>query len=212
MFLMKKKVAILLVVLGIILLGIFGLRSLKSKSETVSPAGPLSQETSPTSAPLESKTLTWKDQAGFIFNYPEGIKINDHPEDNTNYSHLDLTAAEKNGGILIMASDTGYKSAAEWGTKDRRNSQIGGGGTAINLGGKPGRKISFPDDKTTIVGTVDEGILFTIKLTPEESGYWEKTFDQIVSSFEFWQPTPAESSAPASDGGGDVIEEEEIIE
>lgn len=209
---MQKKVLIILIVAVII--GVVGgflwLRSRRTPPEVISPARQTS-EMNP--AQTEAKLLTWNDQAGFAFQYPSGMKINKHDEDKENYAHLDLYLDGKDGVVKILASDTKYKTAEEWATKEKRNSQISGGGEEFTLSGKPARKIFFPDTQTTIIGTVDEEILFTIELVPDKEGFWQKTFDQIVSSFKFVAPTVAPVSAKNGESvGSDIIEEEEIIE
>lgn len=208
---MQKKVVIAIALIGTIILGgglwWFGRSS--GKTNLISPGVPTTSN-EPTKAP-SLKILKWEDPAGFIFEYPEGIKINNHPEGKVDYANLELTASNVEGKITVFASDSKYKTVEEWATKDKV-SQLTGGGTEISLGGKKARKVVFSDTQRTMVGAIDDEILFTIDFTPESTGYWQKAFDQIVSSFKFWQPTPAESSAPASGGGGEIIEEEEIIE
>jgi len=219
---MQKKVLIILAV--VVVVGVIGgllwFRSRQTAPEVLSPAEETSEIT-PTQT--GAKLLTWNDPAGFSFQYPAeaesdsaegGIKVNKHPEDNTNYANLDFYIEGKEGGILIMASDTKYASADDWATKDKKNS-LAGGGTKTTLGGKVARKISFPSGEPlqTIVGTVNDEILFTVGLKSGSESFWQNTFDQIVSTFTFVYPT----SAPASkESGGssdsDVIEEEEIIE
>lgn len=169
----------------------------------------------PTSTPAE-QTLTWKDPAGFAFKYPNSIKINNHPEDNVNYAHLDLTSVGKQGGVLVLAEDSKYKTLDLWFKTDVRVK--GGASLETTLGGKTAKKVSVSTGGKVIVGVIDDGLLFTVELNPDTEGYYKKVFDQIVSSFEF-TPLPTEkpsSSAPVSSGSdnssSDVVEEEEIIE
>lgn len=208
---MQKKVVIAIAAVVTIILGggLWWISRSSEKANLISPGVPTASN-EPSKAP-SLKILKWEDPAGFIFEYHEGIEINNHPEDKVNYANLELTANNIEGKIVIMASDSKYKTVEEWATKDKM-SQLTGGGTEITLGGKKARKLIFSDTQRTMVGVIDDGILFTVDFTPESTGYWQKTFGQIVSSFKFWQPTPAESSAPASGGGGEIIEEEEIIE
>ena len=211
---MQKKVLIIILA-AVVVIGVVGgslwFRSRQITPEVLSPAKEPIFEITPTQT--EAKLLTWNDPAGFTFQYPSKVMVNKHSEDNTNYAHLDFYIEGKEGAVKILASDTKYKTTEEWATKDKRNSQIGRGGTAIFLSGKPARKITFADDQTTTVGVVDEGILFTIELVPDKEGFWQKTFAQIVSSFTFVYPTAAPSSQESGGGSdSDVIEEEEIIE
>lgn len=206
----SKKVLIILAVIVVISV-IGGLLWFRSK-KTATVAVPSVEETSgitPTRA--QTNLLTWNDPAGFTFQYQPGIKINKHEEDNENYSHLDLFLDSKEGSVKILASDTKYKTIEEWATKDKRNSQAGVQRTEATLSGKPAMKIT--DAQGMIIGTIDEGILFTIELTPDKEGFWQKVFDQTVSSFTLVYPTAAPSSQGSSAGSSsNVVEEEEVIE
>lgn len=173
--------------------------------------------TLPTSTPAE-QTLTWNDPAGFAFKYSSSIKINNHPEDNVNYAHLDLTANGKQGGVLILAEDSKYKTLDLWFKTDSRVK--GGASLDLTLGGKTAKKVSVSSGGKVIIGVIDDGLLFTVELNPGAEGYYKKIFDQIVSSFEF-TPLPTEKSSSSTSGSGssgggenssDVVEEEEIIE
>lgn len=202
---MQKKVVIIIAVIGTIVLGgglwWFGRSS--EKANLISPKVPPT-DNEPSKAP-SLKTLKWEDPAGFIFEYPEGVKINNHPEDKVNYANLEMTYPGKEGKIFVLAQDTALKRISDWEKTQTQSS-------AVTLGGKEAKKISV-NAGITIIGTIDDGILFTIKEVQEtDPTFWQKAFDQIISSFKFWQPTPAESSTPASGGGGEIIEEEEIIE
>lgn len=86
----------------------------------------------------EMEMLTWKDEAGFVFNYPANLKIKQNTEDNESYSNLEITAEGKEGKITILAKDTKLKSIDEW-NKEK----------AVNK-----------------IGRIDQGILFTIEADP----------------------------------------------
>ena len=196
---MKSKALLVVVPVAVILVGagVYFFVSRKSNGEITSP---LIQNQEAASAPAP-KLLTWNDQAGFSFQYPEGLKINKHPEDNTNYANLDFYIDGKDGAVKVLAADTKYKSAVEWASR----------GMEVSLSGKPARKIVSPDTNEITIGLVDEGILFTIKLIPGKESYWQNVFAQIVSSFKLVYPT----KAPVSNSGGasgEIIEEEEVIE
>jgi len=195
---MRKKVVVILLVLGValVLAGIGAWFFLaREPADMISPTEPT------TTTPSIPQILTWKDPAGFIFEYPSGLKIDNHPEDEINYANLEITSPGKTGKIKIMASDTKLKKISEWEKGQKEFSMT-------SLAGKEAKKIILGTDKTTI-GTIDSDILFTVETEPEtDSSFWQKIFDQIVLSFEFFYPTPASGSP----GGGDIIEEEEIIE
>lgn len=198
-----QALLIILATVGIIILagGIWWFA--RSKKEVSSPVIPGSPETFPTT--VKSKLLTWNDPAGFTFQYSSELSINNHPEDQVNYANLEITASGKTGSILIMASDTKLKKIVDWEKTQTKSS-------AATLGGKEAKEISLSTGETAI-GSIDSAILFTIKMTPgNDSVFWQKNYDKIISSFGFWYPTPAQSSSGGGGGSSDIIEEEEIIE
>jgi len=202
---MKSKVLFIGILVGIVLIAGLGYFFLVRKSDNTT-ASPVSQELTATTVP--EKFLTWNDQAGFTFQYPEGLQIDKHEEDKENYAHLDFSNSGNPGGILIMASDTKYKNVDEWVKADKTLS----GGLVVDttLGGKPAKKISFADSGKIIIGAIDMQILFTFQMT-DTGTYWKPVFDKIISSYEFVYPTSV-PSAGGSSSGGEIIEEEEIIE
>lgn len=206
---MKSKVFLIAIPIGLILAGgalYFFLNN--KKEETVSPAVPTS--TTITQTTQTPKNLLWEDQAGFSFEYPEGLVINKHPEDKENYANIDFTDSAKTGNIKIIAADTKLKTIKDW-AKQKEGTT--GNSVDSTLGGKIAANITFSDSNKVIVGAIDQAILFTIELTPDSAGYFKKVYDQILTSFEFVYPTQAPVSGGNSSGSsGDIIEEEEILE
>jgi len=208
---MKSKVLLIVVFVCLLLAGggIYLFTSRSKTKETVSPASQEQILPKPTASP---KLLTWNDPAGFTFQYDLGLEIDNHPEDEINYANLEITEPGQEGKILIMASDTKYKTVAEWAAK----------AVDTTLGGKPAKKVKFADSIKVVVGAIDDKILFTIEMGPttmttevKSEEYlltWQKRFDQIVSSFEFVYPTSVPSAGGNTSAGGEIIEEEEIIE
>lgn len=209
---MQKKVVIFLAI-GVILVlggGLWWLGRQKTTTEVQTPAPVQGGETIPVAG--KEKVLVWNDPAGFSFEYPNGVSIDNHPEDKVNYANLDLTVKGIDGKILVLVSDTNEKTIDNWVKKDKR-SQLTGGSVPITLGGKPARKLTFADDGTILIAAIDEEVLFTLELSANKAEIVEKIFNQIISSFKFVYPTsvPAQSTG-GNQTSGDVIEEEEIVE
>lgn len=61
--------------------------------------------------PTSVSLLTWTDEAGFSFQYPEGTTIDKHPEDNVNYANLTLTFPDKTTAQIIMSDKTAANTA-----------------------------------------------------------------------------------------------------
>lgn len=163
----------------------------------------------------ETKLAVWEDPAGFKFSYPQEIKIDPHEEDMENYAHLELISSNHPGKILIWMKDTNYKTLDEWVEDYGGDAQI----FDSDLDGHPAKKAAWinPKKLSTVAFDVDVLVLAEVIL---EDKWWEETYDQILSSFEFI-PLPGESEAtqvapgPWEGTGGEsgIIDEgEEIIE
>jgi hypothetical protein len=144
---------------------------------------------SPTPTPV--KLLTWTDEAGFSFQYPDGTSIDKHPEDTKNYANLTLTLPNKDSVSVIM-SDNSFKDLD---AAVGQNSALD-----TTLGGTPAKKF-FKDGQETVV-CIDNGVLVTIT---------GKDVTQIVNTWVFVYPTQAatvNSQTTGNSDGGDVLEEE----
>jgi len=140
----------------------------------------------PTSTPVV-KLLTWSDPAGFTFEYPEGVIIDNHPQDSKNYANLTLTFPNNSQVDIIMADKAP--------TSLLKNKNI----IDTTLGGKTAQKY-IENGKTTLY-CEDNDVSVTI------SGVDIST---VVDTWVFVYPTPSVGKAvvPAvSDDSGDVLEE-----
>ena len=163
----------------------------------------------------EVKLLVWEDPAGFKFNYPQEVEINNHPEDEENYAHLELTATASPGSILIWVKDTKYQNIEDWAKDQGSEVQI----FDSDLGGNPAKKVAFLNPQKLTTATIDVDALVLVELLSQDS-WWTETYNQILSSFEFIPLSGEEISTPAKVSGssgqtneGGVIDEgEEIIE
>ncbi|OGG11903.1 hypothetical protein A2Z00_00930 [Candidatus Gottesmanbacteria bacterium RBG_13_45_10] len=212
---MKKKVIIGVIIAGIVVVGVIGIYVLRSR-DTQSQIPTVETITSPTVVPAELET--WIDPAGFSFQYPKDLSVNNHEEDQDNYAHVELTSKEHPGNIIVWAKDplagTKVVDAASWVTSEK--SLRGATIFDTTLGGVPAKKILVAQpSKMLIVGSVSDGIVFTVEGTLEDSDYWTKVHDGIVNSFVFI-PANSGSSAGSSEpqGGEDTsgVDEEEVLE
>ena len=120
-------------VAGVLVAGA-GVWLMMSKGEQ-KPPEVVKQKTEETAAVTEVNLKQWKDEAGFIFDYPENLKIKQNTEDNESYANLEITAEDKVGKIKVLAQDTKLKSIDEWNKEKAENKK----------------------------GRIDQGILFTIE-------------------------------------------------
>jgi hypothetical protein len=205
---MKKIWVIIFVIIGISLLGggVYAWK-LKRLDKVISPRAD-GAITIP--IPILQKLLTWDDPAGFTFQYPEGIEINKHDEDQIHYAHVELTEKNNKGSIIVWAKDTVAADSASWVKKEKNLA----GGTIFDttVGGMSGKKILIASpEKKIISGVVDEGIVFYIEGNVDGSEYWTKAYDTIATSFTF----SSKKQADTISGGGEdtsAVDEEEVIE
>jgi hypothetical protein len=134
---MKNKMLAVAILGGLLVaVGIFFIfKSGTTKVENEKKETSQTEEATPTKG---AEMLTWKDEAGFLFNYPADLKIKQNTEDNESYSNLEITKEGKEGKITILAKDTKLKSIDEWNKEKAANK----------------------------IGRIDQGILFTIEADP----------------------------------------------
>ena len=170
----------------------------------------LTEYPSPTPSPIALQT--YESEAGFSFDYPKTVEINEDKKDTTSYANLLVTSPEFPGSISFQATDTKLKSAEAWFTQNK-----------IDTG--DAEEIPFGDIEATQVTTsggivtasYDQGALFTIHVNwKDQEVFWQKVYSTLVSTFQFTTPEEDTAPAPASSGGstGDdiIFEGEEIIE
>lgn len=143
-------------------------------------------EKAPTPTPVT--LLTWTDEAGFSFQYPEGTQIDKHPEDTQNYANLTLTLPSKEILNIKMADNT-FKNLDAW---VGQNSALD-----TTVEGRPAKKIIVGDLET--VAVIDNEVLVTI------SG---KDTSGVVSSWTFIYPTPTASKNTGAPTDENVLVEE----
>jgi len=211
----KKKVLIGALV-AVLVFGIIAVPLFLKKRGMVSPIG---QEGKEGQEGLEGELLLWDDQAGFTFQYPEGLYLDDHPEDMENYAHLEISSTkETDGKILIFVSDSETKMIDDW--VEKSEEARGAGVLDTTLAEVTAKKLLFEDPKKIVTAAIDpyQG-LFLLELYPGKGGYWQKVYDQILKSFVFKPLTEEEQEILERTGGetstGDenvIYEEEEVIE
>lgn len=200
-----KSIAIITLIILLICTSIFVITK-STKPTKPTETNPPVTESIPTNVPV--KFLTWTDPSGFVFHYPENVKINNHPEDNTNYANLTLTDSNyPEESIDIIMQDDTYKTLDKWIASDKNLRE----GNIIDtiIGGKQAKKILTKTQ--TIIGVIDTNVLVTIKRSATLSRSLETSWLKITDTFEFFYPSPTTSaSKPVIDtsSSDDVLEEE----
>lgn len=146
---------------------------------------------------------TWKDQAGFAFQYPKDLSVNPHEEDKESYAHVELIHKDRPGRVIVWMKDLPAPDLGAWIKKEKRFT--GASILDTTLGGKPAKKILIADPvKMIVVGTIDADVLVTVEGELTDSDYWSRVHQGIFDSFAFT------SSGATSDSGASVDEEETI--
>lgn len=152
--------------------------------------------------------ITYKDTAGFSFNYPENLTVRDvSGDEQTVYSSLELSSLQDEEKMIIKVSDTTFASVDAW---LKSKEATGAGSTReITLSGMPGSQIQFTNPRRLVTIAIDEGIMYFIESPLDEAGLWSKIHNDIISSFTIDQ---TQTSSPQVGGEEVIYEEEEVIE
>lgn len=207
---MVNKKLFLVVPVLLIVAGIGAYLLLRPKEKIVSPISSL-PSTSPISQ-VQVKTKVWEDPAGFRFEYPENLTVNNHPENKNDYAQVELSAAGQSGGLTVWMKDLPRGGVEGWasGYKD---------GQVIDsqLGGRGAKKVVKTDSGKMMIAAEDNEVIVIIDMTPGDDSYWGDVFKKVSDSFEFVSVSEGPASAQAqetvsqtSDSG--VVEEEEVVE
>jgi hypothetical protein len=167
-----------------------------------------------TPAPKE-ELLLWDDPAGFTFQYPKGLTVNKHDEDQENYAHVELTSTQHQGNIIVWAKDTTAVAISQWlkNEKTLKDQSF----VDTTLGGNDAVKVLVKEPKKKqITATLDEDVVVIVETELDDEGFWQKVNDTVVGSFTFSvnqlgtigdQSTVSSDEAPPSEA-----DEEESVE
>lgn len=187
----------------------FYLWKTKQKSPLVFPTN-----TQLSTSGVSTKSLTWTDPAGFTFQYPDGLTVDKHEEDQDNYAHVEFTAKDQRGNTIVWAKDLprGVSDLASWIKSDKRFAEASVFDTI--LGGQPAKKILLDTpQRELIVGTVFDDVLWSVEATLDEAGFWSEVHQMIVDGFIF---TPVQQDVSAGSEtlitGEEPVDEEEVLE
>ena len=164
--------------------------------------------------PPTPELLTWKDPAGFTFQYPKDISVDNHEEDEENYAHVELIHKDHPGKLIVWVKDTTAADATAWVKTEKRFK--GANVMDTTLAGAPGKKVLLTDPEQLLVaGTVFDELLFMIETTPTDAAYWGSTHETVIGSFAFI-PIPGEEQTTGGGAGEasyeEAVDEEEVIQ
>lgn len=203
------------ILVGLIIGGMVGggyLWWVKSRSVTSNAGKEFVVSSAPTPAPL----LTWNDTNGFTFQYPEGLSVNKHDEDRENYAHIELTHPGHPGSLIVWGKDPakGVSDVASWVKNENRF--IGASMLDTELGRQEAKKVIVDGvTRMLVVGTVYDGIVWSVEAKLEDVEFWTGVHTAIVNAFTFTsvkESGPAATSDPAPVVDDGTVDEEEVVE
>ncbi len=205
---MQKRV--LFVVLGISAAALLTGGVLVASKKIISVPN-LSLQTAPSSNPTPAppKLLTWDDPAGFTFQYPEGLTVNKHDEDNESYAHVEFTSQSHPGSLIVWAKDTNSADVTAWVRTEK--SFVGAPILDTTLGSKPAKKMTLASGRL-ITGTIFEELLFSIDTTLADKTYWSGIHEQVANSFTFKPQAPPAGGSDAGAAADSAVDEEETVQ
>lgn len=178
---------LLLAIGGIVILNPFKQKNLLSTSSTLNLVQQQEGQITP------SKTLkTYIDPSGFSFNYPDNLSLlNNELKDESSYAELQLTASGASGSLVLKIADTKLTSLDEW-VKLKNSSNEPP--QEVKLGKLKALQIKSNDK--VLVGSLDQGILFTIEIPQgKDADFWMKILNIVMTDFAFAPQTAGDSGA-----------------
>lgn len=172
---------------------------------------------SPTPTPVS--LLTWNDQNGFSFQYPEGLTVNKHDEDKENYAHIEFTHPNHPGKLIVWGKDpvNGVADTGSWVKRDTRF--VGANILDTEMGGLPAKKVMVTGNpQILVVGAVYDNIVWSVEATLEEPEYWTTIFTSITNSFTFVTVKSDVTASGSTSSDATVtsedapVDEEEVVE
>jgi len=159
---------------------------------------------------------TWEDAAGFAFEHPKELEIDEHLEDEVNYAYLELKSNEKNGKIVITVNDTEYSNINDWLEQDELVKD--GNVLETEIASISARRIKLGDNQE-IAAFIDwDQVIYLINSQNEGEEYWRQIYIRILSSFKLI-PLEGESAEDFANwlgdfdtSGVDIVEAVEVIE
>lgn len=199
-FVVNKKIAVLILVIGAVGLGIWAVFFNKPKNTYTSP---VSIETKKVIKPSETFTQ-YSDPSGFTFSYPDNLSIKKNDTDDSTYADLVLSSSEVSGSLSLRVVDSKYKTLDDWVNLNKKAAKDAP--KEVFLGKLKGLELTTAD--RLYFGALDQGILFTIEMPAIEQDFWMKVYSKVLADFSFTPPVAAGDTS-----SGDVsLEEEQVVE
>ena len=197
---------IAMVVLGLVIY------SLAKPKTLVTPSGnSVGPRPSPAVKMEVNSNSSYLDSSGFSFKYPDSITVSDDtPADGSYYALVTLKNPADKMMMTVKVKDVTYKTVEDWLAKDKeapKNPTILGKTSLNGINGS-----QFAGSGKLITTAIDQGVLYLFE-SLKDDGFWEKTHQQVVSTFVFTNPAESKSPSGGQSVGSDAVyEAEEIVE
>ena len=145
--------------------------------------------------------LEYNDLSGFSFSYPDNLSIAKNEASADKYADLTLSSKDVSGSLTLRIADSEFTSLEQW---SKLNT---GASKDVKLGNLKALEIQTSD--RLLLGSLDQGILFTIEMPLLEKDFWTKVYDKILANFSFTVPEAAQDSTSSDDIS---FEGEEVVE
>ena len=203
---MNRKTVVLLVSIGLVIVALWIFFFNKKQSPLISS---VTNQLGVVKYASPSETLIeYSDPSGFTFSYPDNLSLNKSEiEDNSTYADLILSSKEVSGSLSLKITDSKFKTLDEWAKKNKEAAKEGL--KEVMLGTLKALEIKTSD--RLLLGSLDQGIFFTIEMPLIEEDFWMKVYRKILTDFSFASPSSAGSDVGTSTNDV-VFEGEEVVE
>ena len=203
---MGRKIIPLVIIIVLLILGAWYLFFRPSSNLASSTSQSLSTFQTQKKAQPSETLIDYEDPSGFSFSYPDNLSISKADLDDNTYADLELSSKDVSGSLSLKITDSKFKTLDEWVKLNREASKEEP--REVKLGTLKAIQITTAD--RIMLGSLDQGIFFSIEMPKIEENFWNKVYDKLTSNFSFVSPSTASSQGTSSD---DVsFEGEEVVQ
>jgi len=203
---MGRKIIPLVIIIILLILGAWYLFFRPSSNLASSTSQSLSTFQTQKKAQPSETLIDYEDPSGFSFSYPDNLSISKADLDDNTYADLELSSKDVSGSLSLKITDSKFKTLDEWVKLNREASKEEP--REVKLGTLKAIQITTAD--RIMLGSLDQGIFFSIEMPKIEEGFWNEVYNKLTSNFSFVSPSTASSQGTSSD---DVsFEGEEVVQ